>query len=114
MAPTPIKYLPEVAKFIRSLIAHSIKEGECYDAWNSFTRYCANGSYKIKGIDFDKSYSPVAHAESFRINIAIAAMHRLTFRILDISISFHNKNVPIHEIVCVITPPYYLYRFEIY
>ena len=35
-------------------------------------------------------------------------MHRTTARILDVSNASQNKNVPIHEIVCVITPPYYL------
>ena len=55
----------------------------------------------------------MAHADSFRINIAIASMHRLTARILDVSNAFQNKNVPIHERVCVSPPPYYLDWFEI-
>ena len=52
------------------------------------------------------------HADSFIINIAIVAMHRLTDRILYVSDSFHNTNVTIHEKVCVSKPPYYLDRFE--
>ena len=32
-APIPIKSLPEVKKILRSLIAPSIKEGDCSDAW---------------------------------------------------------------------------------
>ena len=67
----------------------------------------------IKCIDFDKSYIPVAHADSFIINIAIASMHRLTARNLDVSNAFQNKNVRIHETVCVSPPPYYLDWFEI-
>ena len=39
-------------------------------------------------------------------------MHRLTARILDVSNAFQNKNVPIHEIVCVSPPPYYIDWFE--
>ena len=39
-------------------------------------------------------------------------MHRLTARILDISNACQNTNVPIHEIVCVSQPPYYLDWFE--
>ena len=39
-------------------------------------------------------------------------MHRLTARILDVSNAFQNKNVPIHERVCVRSPPYYLDWFE--
>ena len=53
------------------------------------------------------------HADSFRIYIAIAYMHRLTARILDVSNEFQNTNVPIHERVCVSPPPYYLDWFEI-
>ena len=54
----------------------------------------------------------MAHADSFRINIAISYMHRLTARILDFSHAFQNINVPNHEIACVSPPPYYLYWFE--
>ena len=45
-------------------------------------------SSQIKGIDFDQSYSPVAHTDSFRIIIAIAYMHRLNASILDVSNKF--------------------------
>ena len=68
-APIPIKSLPEETKVLRSLIASSIKEGDCSDAWKFVARHCANGSYHIKDIDFDQSYSPVAHADFFRINL---------------------------------------------
>ena len=74
-APIPIKSLLEGTKFLRSLIATRIKECDCYDAWKFGARHCANGSSKIQGIDFDQSYSTVAHADSFRINIAITYMH---------------------------------------
>ena len=55
----------------------------------------------------------MAHADSFRINISIAYMHRLASRILDVSNSFQNTNVPIHERVSVSPPPYYLDWFGI-
>ena len=89
--PTPIKSLPEEKELLCSLIAPSIKEGDCSDAWKFVARHCANGSSQIKGIDFDQSYSPVAHAYSFRINISIESMHRLTAIILDVSNAFQNK-----------------------
>ena len=69
-------------------------------------------SSQIKVIYFYQSYSPVAHADLFRINIAIVDIHILTARILDVSNAFQNKNVPILEILCVSPPPYYLYLFE--
>ena len=55
----------------------------------------------------------MSHSDSFRINIAIASIHILTSIILDVSNAFQNTNIPIHEIVCVIPPPYYLDWFEI-
>ena len=60
-----------------------------------------------------QSLSPVAHVESFRINIAIADMHILISSILDVRNSFQNTNVPIIERVCVSPPPYYTEWFEI-
>ena len=54
----------------------------------------------------------MAHADLFKINIAIVSMHRLTTMILDVSNVFQNKNVPIYERVCVIPPTYYLDWFE--
>ena len=43
---------PEGTKFLRSIIAPSIKEGECSDAWKFVARHCENGSSHIKGIYF--------------------------------------------------------------
>ena len=55
----------------------------------------------------------MAHSDSFIINIAIANIHRLTASILDVSNAFQKTKFPIHEIVCVSPPPYYLDWFEI-
>ena len=52
------------------------------------------------------------HADSYIINISIAAIHRLTSSILDIKNAFQNTNVVIHEIFCVIPPTYYLDWFQ--
>ena len=95
-APIPIKYLPEGTKFLCLIIAVIIKEGDCYNVWKFVAHHFENGSSHIKGIDFDKSYSPVTHADSLRIKISIATMHRITDRILDVSNSFQNKNVLIN------------------
>ena len=54
----------------------------------------------------------MAYADSFRIKISIADVHRLTARVLDVSNEIQNKNVPINEIICVSPPPYYLDWFE--
>ena len=100
-------------KVLHPFIATNIKEGDCSDSWKFVAHQSENGSSQIKEIDSDQPYSTVAHADSFRINISIAAMHRLTARILYVSNEFHNTNVPIHERVCVSPPPYYIDRFEI-
>ena len=39
-------------------------------------------------------------------------LSQLTARILDVNSVFQNTNVPIHEIFCVSTPPYYKDFFE--
>ena len=54
----------------------------------------------------------MAHADSLIINIAIAAIPKLTASILYVSSAFQNTDVPIHEKVCVVPPPYYLDWFE--
>ena len=64
-------------------------------------------------MNFYQYFSPVAHADLFRINVVTAAMHILPARIIDVNNSFQNKNVPIHKKFCVILPPYYLDWFEI-
>ena len=89
-----MKYLLEGAKVICSLIASSIKEVDCFDVWKFVAWHYENGSSNNKGTDFDQSYSPVARAGWFRINIAFTDMHRLTARILDVIKSFYNKNFP--------------------
>ena len=86
--PIPIKSLPEGIKSLCSLIATSTNKGNCYDACKFVARHCANGSSHIKGVDFYKYYGPVVNADSFRINISIAAMHRLTSMIFDVSNEF--------------------------
>ena len=55
----------------------------------------------------------MAHADSLRTKISIAAMHRITDTIIYVSNEFQNTNVPIREIVCVGPLPYYLDCFEI-
>ena len=50
--PITIISLPEGKKVLRSLIAPSIKEGYCSDAWKFVAHNCANGSYQFKGIYF--------------------------------------------------------------
>ena len=54
----------------------------------------------------------MAHADSFITNIITAATNGLNDIILDVRNGFQNKNVPIHERVCVSPPHYNLDWFE--
>ena len=90
-----------------------MNEVNCSDEWKFVSCHCLNGIYRIQCIDFDQYYNPVAHADSFGINIDIVAIHILTASILDISNASSNKNVPIHERVYFSPLPYYLDWFEI-
>ena len=113
MDTIPIKSLPEGETFFCSIFALSIK-GDCSDVWKFVARHYANGSSQIQGIGFDRSYSPVTHTESFRINMANVAMHRLPARMLDVNNAFQNTNVSINEIVCISPLTYCLDWFEKY
>ena len=75
-----------------SVVDTIIKELDCSDAWYFVAHYCS----KIQDVEYDKSYSSVSHADSFRINIDLTDMNRITDRIMDISNGLHNINVPIH------------------
>ena len=105
---------PGITKVLCSLITKIIKEGAFSDTWKFVARHRANGSSHIKDVDFDKSYSQVAHADSFIINISITDMHIINAIILDVSNDLQNTNILIHEIVSVGPPPYYLEWFEKY
>ena len=70
--------------------------------------------FSDSGYWFYQSYSPVAYADYFIINISIVAMHRPNGGIFDVSNEFWDKTFPIHERVCVCPPPNYLDCFEIH
>ena len=107
-----VKPLPDGTKVLCYLIDTVINKGYCSDACKLISFQCANGSYQIHIVEFYQSYIPVSYSDSFRINIDIANMHRLTVRMMGESNALHNTNTLIHEIVCVSPPPYYLYCFE--
>ena len=113
-------------KYQNSFVSHSNKIPpwchksstftHCFKYWVRLMFWCigivlchfSNCSSHIQGIYSCQSYILVGHSESFRINIAIVAMRRLADRVWDVSNSFPNTNVPIHDILCVSPTPYYL------
>ena len=91
LGPILIKCLPDVKKVLFLFIYPCIKEGDCSDEWKCVACHFENGVSQIKGVEFNQSYSSVAYADSFRINIAISAKNRITARILDGSKYSHQK-----------------------
>ena len=72
------KIRPWKKKFLRSLIATSIKEGNYSDAWKFVAHHFTNVSSQIQPVYVYQVYSPMEHYDSLRISIAITDMNRLT------------------------------------
>jgi hypothetical protein len=66
-------------------------------------RLVAKGYSQVKGLDFDKTYAPVARLESFRILLAYATCHGFKLYKMDVKSAFLNG--PIKEEVYVEQPP---------
>ena len=108
MAYILIKSLPYGTKVLRSLIDSSIKEDNCSDVRNIFSRHCANGISIIQDVGFCLAHIPVSRADNFITNISILDMYRLNVILLYVSNALKNTNVPIHLRFCAIQTPYYL------
>ena len=105
MDPITIKHLPDATKVIHSIIYTVTKEVDFSYAWKLVSQHFTNGSFQKQGIGFDQYYIPLAHADLLRINIAIADMNIITARILYVSNTLQNKNVPINEIFVSVHNP---------
>jgi transposase InsO family protein len=66
-------------------------------------RLVAKGYSQVEGLDFDKTYAPVARLESIRILLAYATYHGLKLYQMDVQSAFLNG--PIKEEVYVEQPP---------
>jgi hypothetical protein len=66
-------------------------------------RLVAQGFSQVEGIDFDETFTPVAHLESIRILIAYASHHNFKLQQMDVKSAFLNG--PINELVFVKQPP---------
>ena len=110
--PLSTNLLSNGTRVLGSIIAPGINKCGCYSAWKYFAHHFANGNLHVKGIDFDWSYIPISHADSFSINVAISEIHRLITRVLDVINDFQNKIYPVKERVCITLPLYYLDWFD--
>jgi hypothetical protein len=66
-------------------------------------RLVAKGYSHVEGLDFDKTYAPVARLESIRILLAYATYHGFKLYQMDVKSVFLNG--PIKEEVYVEQPP---------
>jgi hypothetical protein len=66
-------------------------------------RLVAKGYSQVEGLDFDKTYAPVARLESIRILLAYATYHGFKLYQMDVKSAFLNG--PIKEEVYVEQPP---------
>ena len=57
-------------------------KGDYSDAWKKFARHCADAIYHIEGICVYQYYGTVERIYSFRINISIADVYRISTRIV--------------------------------
>ena len=81
-------------------------------------RYTAKGFTQIHGIDYDETFSPTTKFNSFRTMLAMAAKHKMTARMWDVSTAF--LHAPIDEEVYVEQPQghvvkgkeHYVYRLR--
>ena len=77
------------------------------------TRYCADGSTQIKGIDFKYSYSPTASACSIRFTLCYAATNSLILGLMDVENCFQNVVKEVEKRVVVTTPPFFMQWFKL-
>jgi hypothetical protein len=60
----------------------------------------AKGNSQVKGLDFDKTFTPIARLESIRILLAYATHHDFKLYQMDVKSAFLNE--PIKEEVYVL------------
>ena len=110
-APFPIEDAPADTTILRSVVSHRVKDlGN--DAYDLYSRHCANGSTMIKGLDYKESYAAIAVIDSCRIVIAIASRYGLVIYIIDIKNAFQTTLLHPNERIYLHLPPYYLRWFR--
>ena len=59
-------------------------------------RLVAKGFNQVEGVDYEKTFAPVAMFKSIRILLAIAAYHDYEIWQMDVKIAFLNRNLEKH------------------
>jgi len=95
--------LPPSRKTIKSKWVFKLKVDGCYRA-----HLVAKGFTQIPGIDYDETFSPVAHFESLRLLLALAALEDWEIQQMDVKSAFLNgvldKEIYMEQPIGFITP----------
>ena len=100
-----IEFIPEITRVLHYLIYPVINTGVYSNGYFVVSLLWTNGSTQLKVTYMDGSYSPVYHVDSFIINISISVSIILEVRVLDVSYTVQNINVPMNEQMCITPPP---------
>ncbi|GKE13615.1 retrovirus-related pol polyprotein from transposon TNT 1-94, partial [Tanacetum coccineum] len=97
---------------------YKVKLDEYGDVLKNKARLVAKGYQHEEGIDFEESFSPVAHIEAIRIFIANAASKNMTIYQMDVKTAFLNgelkEEVYVSQLEGFVDPdhPTHVYRLE--
>ena len=83
--------LPKDTKILPSKLSFEVKITDIAHFYELKTRFCANGSRQLEGIDFEVSFAPVADADSLRFMITIATSEGMIFIFIDASNAFQTN-----------------------
>ena len=80
--------VPNGTKIIGHTWVYRIKNNEDGTIARFKARICIDGSKQVLGIDYDKTFAPVAHATTIRLVIALAASQSMNLRQFDVKVAF--------------------------
>ena len=83
--------LPKGTKILPAKLSFEVKITDIAHFYELKTRFCANGSRQLEGIDFEVSFAPVADADSLRFMIALATSEGMIFIFIDASNAFQTN-----------------------
>lgn len=102
----PKSNLPEGIHVHKPTIGFKVKPTYIDNYYNLSSRICLNSALMIKGIYFNKSYSPVIHVDTLCLIIAIGSSNKYIFLLGDIMNSFQ-QTIDIKECLYINLLPFY-------
>ncbi|GJW78427.1 retrovirus-related pol polyprotein from transposon TNT 1-94 [Tanacetum coccineum] len=109
---------PDSAMIIALKWIYKVKLDEYDDVLKNKARLVAKGFRQEEGLDFEESFSPIAHLEAIRIFIANVASKNMTVYQMDLKTAFLNdelkEEVYVHQPEGFVDPerPHHVYRLK--